>query len=177
MVVYPGLLELELGAVLTLCALAGGDGAAHTVARSRASIVTAGGLVMTPELMFAALEPPRAVFVPGGVGAARAARDPLVRNLVRAQRERGAVIGAAGSALRILGEAGLLEGRVVSTDPDLAATLAEFHPSEVRGGELSDDDGLVTARGLLGALDVGLRLVRFGWGEDREAEVRGRLGV
>lgn len=176
MLVFAGVLEIELGAALSVFALAGGEGAARTVARSRASVVGAGGLVTTPEVMFAALAPPEAVFVPGGPGAARAARDPLVKGFLAAQRARGVPIGASGSGVLTLGEAGVLQDHTVTTSPDLADTVWGFGPADVQAGRVTEEDGLITAPGGLGALDVALRLAGRVWGEGRAADTARRLG-
>lgn len=173
--VYAGVLEIELGASLTAFTLAGGEGVARTVARSRASVVGAGGLVTTPELMFAALSPPDAVYVPGGPGAHRLARDPLVRAFLSAQAARGVLIGASGSGLLALGEAGLLDGKAVCAPPDLEGEVRGYGAT-VHEGSVLQDGTLVTAPGGLGALDVALRLAVHLWGEGRAADTARRLG-
>ena len=174
--VYAGVLEIELGAALTALTLTGGEGVARTVARSRASVVGAGGLVTTPEVMFAALEPPEGVFVPGGPGAARLARDPLVKAFLAAQRARGVPIAASGSGVIALGEAGLLDGRVIASAGDAADAAWGYGPADVRPIGVSDDDGVITAPGGLGALDATLRLAARLWGDLRAEETAGRLG-
>ncbi|AFZ68905.1 DJ-1/PfpI family protein [Deinococcus peraridilitoris] len=174
--VYAGVLELELGAALSVFSLAGGDGATRTVARSRASVVGSGGLVTTPEVMFAALEPPEGVFVPGGVGAARMSRDPLVQSFLRAQHARGVPMAASGSGVLALGEAGLLEGLVVSTSADLEDTVWGYSPSDVLSGGLSEDSDRISSHGGLGALDAALCLAARLWGTAAATGAARRLG-
>lgn len=174
--VYADLWDLELGAALTLLRLAGGAGAAHTVARSRTSVVGAGGLVTTPQLIFAALPEPAAVFIPGGPGAQKAARDPLLREFLRAQAARGIPLGASGSGVLALGEAGLLKDRVVAVTAELADTAWGFAAGEVRAGGWAQDGPIVTARGGLGALDVTLALAALVWGEAAAQDAAGRVG-
>lgn len=174
--VYAEVWDLELGAALTLLRLAGGPGAAHTAARSRASVVGAGGLVTTPQLIFAALPEPAAVFVPGGPGAQKAARDPLLREFLRAQAARGVPLGASGSGVLALGEAGLLQDRVVAVSPELADTVWGFGPAELRAGGWVQDGPIVTARGGLGALDVTLALAAACWGAEAAQEAATRVG-
>lgn len=175
-IVYNGLLELELGAALTALNLGGGEGTTRTVSRSRASVVGVGGLVTTPEVMFASLEPPRAVFVPGGPGAARLAKEPLAKTFLASQAARGAWIAASGSGLLALGAAGLLRGRDISAAPDLAEDLWDFGPSAVHTSGVAEDGGVITAPGGLGALDVALRLCVHLWGQDTSVSVAHRLG-
>ena len=174
--VYAGMLELELGAALSVFSLAGGAGAARTVARTRASVLGAGGLVTTPEVMFAALEPPQAVFVPGGPGAAKLGRDPLVKGFLAAQRARGVPVGASGGGVLALGEAGLLAARTVVAGADLEGMVWAYGPAEVRAQGLAEDKGVLTALGGLFALDVALRLAAAVWGEEAARQAARRLG-
>ncbi|GHF30584.1 cyclohexyl-isocyanide hydratase [Deinococcus metalli] len=173
--VYAGVSELELGVMLTVCRLCGGDGRAVTVNRSRASIVTAGGLVSTPHVLYAALPEPAALLVPGGPGAARAARDPLLRAFLAAHA--ALPTGASGSGLLLPAEAGTLEGRVVGGPADLADTLWGHGVADVRAGEVVTDGALCTTPGGFPALHAALHVAAALWGDDAAAEARRRLGT
>jgi cyclohexyl-isocyanide hydratase len=168
--VYAGVSELELGIMVTVCRLCGGPDTVRTVSRSRASIVTAGGLVSTPHVLYAALPEPAAVLVPGGPGALKAARDPLLRSFLAAHAPLPT--GASGSGLLLLGEAGTLRGREVGGPADLADTLWGHGVKDVRAGGTVTDAGLCTAPGGLPALHVAAAL----WGPDAAAEAARRLG-
>lgn len=171
---YAGVSELELGIMVAVCRLCGGQGAARTVSRSRASIVTAGGLVSTPHVLYAALPEPAALLIPGGPGAAKAARDPLLREFLA--RHAALPTGASGSGLLLLGDAGLLRGRVIGGPADLADTLWGHSPDDVRPGDVVADRLLTTTPGGLPALHAALAVAAHVWGEDAAREAAGRLG-
>lgn len=171
--VYAGVSELELGLMVTVCRLCGGPGTVRTVSRSRASIVTAGGLVSTPHVLYAALPEPAAVLVPGGPGALKAARDPLLRSFLAAHA--ALPTGASGSGLLLLGEAGALRGRVVGGPADLADTLWGHGVKDVRAGGTVTDAGLCSTPGLP-ALHAALHVAAALWGPDAAAVAARRLG-
>lgn len=173
--VYAGVSELELGLMVTVCRLCGGPEAVRTVNRSRASIVTAGGLVMTPHVLYAALPEPAALLLPGGPGAAKAARDPLLRGFLAAHA--GLPTGASGSGLLLLGEAGVLTGKVLGGPAELADTLWGFSPAEVQPGTAQQDGPLLTTPGGLGALQAALHVAAALWGQDAAQEAARRLGA
>ncbi|MFC6800709.1 transcriptional regulator [Deinococcus caeni] len=137
--VYAGVSELELGVMMTVCRLCGGEGAALTVNRSRASIVTAGGLVSTPHVLYAALPEPAGLLLPGGPGAARASRDPLLRAFLAAHA--ALPTGAVGSGALLCGEAGTLNGLVVGGPAELEGTLWGFGVAGVQAGQVVTDGG------------------------------------
>lgn len=172
--VYAGVSELELGIMVAVCRLCGGEGAARTVSRSRASIVTAGGLVSTPHVLYAALPGPAALLLPGGPGAAKAARDPLLREFLA--RHAGLPTGVSGSGLLLLGEAGTLRGRTVGGPADLADTLWGHSPDDVRPGEVVTDGPLTSTPGGLPALHAALAVAAWVWGEDAAQNAAHRLG-
>jgi len=172
--VYPGVSELELGIMVAVCRLCGGEGAARTVSRSRASIVTAGGLVSTPHVLYAALPEPAALLLPGGPGAAKAARDPLLHAFLT--RHAALPTGASGSGLLLLGGAGTLRGRAVGGPADLEDTLWGYSPDDVRPGEVVTDSLLTSTPGGFPALHAALAVAAHVWGEDAAREAAGRLG-
>ncbi|GAA5531839.1 transcriptional regulator [Deinococcus aluminii] len=172
--VYAGVSELELGLMVAVCRLCGGEGRARTVNRSRASIVTAGGLVSTPHVLYAALPEPAALLIPGGPGAQKAARDPLLREFLT--RHATLPTGASGSGLLLLGDAGLLRGRLVGGPADLADTLWGYAPDDVRPGEVVADDALTSTPGGLPALHAALAVAARVWGEEAAQDTARRLG-
>lgn len=140
--VYAGVNELELSLMVTLARLCGGEQAIRTVNRSRASIVTAGRLVMTPHVLYAALPEPAALFIPGGPGAARAARDPLLKSFL--QMHLALPVGVSGSGVLLAGEGGLLTGRSVGCAPEFVDTVWNYEPAEVQPGQVVSDGHLTT---------------------------------
>ncbi|MFC4425531.1 transcriptional regulator [Deinococcus navajonensis] len=172
--VYAGVSELELGLMLTVCRLCAGDpNGARTVNRSRASIVTAGGLVTTPQVLYAAMPEPAALLVPGGPGAAKAARDPLSRAFLAAHAHLPT--GAAGRGLLLLGEAGTLKDREVGGPEDLTDTLWGYGPAQVRAADTVTDHQLTTSPGGLRALETALAVAAALWGQDAAAAADQRI--
>ncbi|GGR85040.1 transcriptional regulator [Deinococcus sedimenti] len=172
--VYAGVSELELGVMVSVLRLCGGEGCVRTVNRSRASIVTAGGLVSTPHVLFAALPEPAALLIPGGPGAAKAARDPLLQGFLKAHA--GLTTGTSGSGLLLAGEAGTLDGRVVGGPAELADTLWGFTPADVRPGEAVTDGALCSAPAGFAALHPALHVASALWGEEAARDAARRLG-
>lgn len=172
--VYAGVSELELGVMMTVCRLCGGEGAALTVNRSRASIVTAGGLVSTPHVLYAALPEPAGLLLPGGPGAARASRDPLLRAFLAAHA--ALPTGAVGSGTLLCGEAGTLTGRVVGGPADLGDTLWGFGVAGVQAGQVVTDGGLMTTPSGLPAIQAALHVAARVWGEAAAAQAADQIG-
>lgn len=173
--VYVGVSELELGLMVTVCRLCGGEGASVTVNRSRASIVTAGGLVSTPHVLYAALPEPAALLLPGGPGALKTARDPLLKTFLSAHATLPT--GASGSGLLLLGEAGLLSGREVGGPADLADTLWGHGAGDVHAGGVWTDANLCTTPGGFPALHAALHVAAAVWGAEAAADAARRLGT
>lgn len=172
--VYAGVSELELGIMSTVCRLCGGEQVIRTVNRTRASIVTAGGLVMTPQVLYAALPEPAALLLPGGPGAAKAARDPLLKTFLHTHAHLPS--GASGSGLLLAGEAGTLAGREVGGPLDLADTLWGYAVKEVHPGSVLTDAHLCTAPGGFPALHAALHVAAQLWGMEAALEAAQRLG-
>lgn len=173
--VYAGVSELELSLMLSLARVCASEDAVKTVNRSRASIVTAGGLVTTPHFMYTTLPAPAALFVPGGPGAARASRDPLLKAFLQAHRELPT--GVSGSGLLLAGESGRLEGRTVGSPPDLVDTVWGYDPADVRAGEVVQDGTLWTTPSGLPALHAAVAVARVLWGEEGVSAAVKRLGA
>lgn len=162
-VVYPGVSELDLGALLSGAA-APGLPAALTVARSRQSLRAAAGLIFTPGLMYAAVPAVRAVLIPSGdLGALnRLARDPHTTRFLQEQLRRGSVLAACGSGALLLARAGFLLGAEVGTDAqasqELQGALLDAGARQLRPGELVPHGSLLTGPGGLHALELAARL-------------------
>lgn len=172
--VYAGVSELELGVMMTVCRLCGGEGASLTVNRSRASIVTAGGLVSTPHVLYAALPEPAGLLLPGGPGAARVSRDPLLRAFLAGHA--ALPTGASGSGALLCGEAGTLTGRVVGGPADLSDTLWGFGVAGVQAGQVVTDGPLMTTPAGLPALQAALHVAARVWGEEAAAQAAAQIG-
>jgi putative intracellular protease/amidase len=187
--VYPGVNELELGLTLGLLAPLGlpgsagtPDAAAFTVARSRGSVMCAGGLVCTPQLIFAAAPALAAVVIPGGLGAQKAGRDPALREFLAQARASRVPLGVVGSGLLLAGEAGLLAGRSVGCPDPLADTVWGYLPADLQQGRNVSDtpadlSALYSGPGGMNAAAVVLELVAHLWGTERARQAAERTGA
>lgn len=173
--VYAGVSELELSLMVTLARLCEGEDAVRTVNRSRASIVTAGGLVMTPHVLYAALPEPAALYLPGGPGAGKASRDPLLKAFLQTHAQLPTA--ATGSGLLLAGEGGLLTGRSIGGPAEFADTLWGFDPAEVRAGEVVADGPLLTTPSGLSALRAATFIASVLWGAGAAQEALSRLNA
>lgn len=173
--VYAGVSELELSLMISLARVCAGPDAVKTVNRSRASIVTAGGLVTTPHYMYSTLPAPAALFIPGGPGATKAARDPLLKTFLHTHRHLPT--GISGSGLVLAGEGGLLENRVIGSSAELVDTVWAYNPADIRAGEVVQDGGVVSTPSGLFALHAAFALASALWGEEVTRGAVERLGV
>jgi transcriptional regulator GlxA family with amidase domain len=80
---------------------------------------------------------------------------------LRAMHDKGAAIGSVCAGSFLLGEAGLLEGRVSTTHWSYVDAMAKRFPnSPVDGDKLMIDDGdIITAGGFMAWTDMGLRVI------------------
>ncbi|MFF7453364.1 GlxA family transcriptional regulator [Kitasatospora sp. NPDC008115] len=102
---------------------------------------------------------------------------PEVTGALRAAAARGCRIGAFGAGTFTLAAAGLLDGRRAATSRALAAGLARRHPrTEVDpDGEVTTDGPFHTAAGVLGGVDLCLRLITLDHGVAVAVETERRL--
>lgn len=125
-------------------------------------------------MLFAALPEPAALLIPGGPGAAKAARDPLLQGFLRAHA--ALTTGTSGSGLLLPGEAGTLDGRVLGGPAELADTLWGFTPADVRPGEVVTDGALCSAPAGFAALHAALHVTSALWGDEAARDAAERLG-
>ncbi len=133
------------------------------------------GIVLEADTVLAdAPGPFDAVVLPGGMpGAAHLRDDPAVRQLVRAQVERGALAAAICAAPMALAAAGVLDGRRATCYPGFEDRLAG---ATVADAPVVEDGPVVTSRGPGTALAFALALVaRLRGSEVRDALARGML--
>ncbi len=187
-VVYPGVSELELGLMLGLLAPLGQSGsvgtpdaAALTVARSRGSVMCLGGLVCTPQLIFAAAPRLAGVLLPGGQGAQKAGKDPGLRAFLAAAQTAGLPVGACGSGLLLAGEAGLLADRTLGCPAALADTVWGYLPADLQPDTTVTDEAgsspLCSGPGGLNAARIALALASRLWGAQAAAGAAARVGL
>ncbi|MCB5906046.1 GlxA family transcriptional regulator [Streptomyces pinistramenti] len=140
-------------------------------------VTTSSGLRLTPDLALADAAVPHTLLVPGGEGSR--AIDPgvidwLRRHAPHAQRK----VSVCGGAL-LLAEAGLLDGRRVTTHWALCERFAAQYPAiEVVPEPIYVRDGdVVTSAGVTAGIDLTLALVEEDLGRDLALWIARRLVV
>ncbi|CAJ63104.1 MULTISPECIES: GlxA family transcriptional regulator [Frankia] len=138
---------------------------AHTVlavAAEPGPLTTSAGIVVDPPHGLDALDAAGTVIVPGWrVPGGAPAPEALLAALVAA-RDGGAVVAGLCLGAFVLGAAGLLDGRRVTTHWRFAARLAADHPrATVDADVLYVDEGdIVTSAGSAAGIDACLHLLR-----------------
>ncbi|MCB5165438.1 helix-turn-helix domain-containing protein [Streptomyces bambusae] len=131
-----------------------------------------GGLERVPDHPLAALLDCDLVMIPGITDPA-AATPPAVLDVLRAVHARGTPLASLCAGAFVLGEAGLLDGRAVTTHWALTAELARRHPAaDVRPEVLfTGDDGIWSSAGVAAGIDLCLHLVRSAHGQQTAAAI------
>lgn len=102
-----------------------------------------------------------AIVLPPNLSGARGGADDRIADYIQHQHARGCTICSACAGVFWLGEAGLLDGRAVTTHWALETEfLARFPQSNLASDQiLIDDNDIVTAGGMMAWVDLGLFLV------------------
>jgi transcriptional regulator GlxA family with amidase domain len=180
-VLFDGLQSLDVSGpveVFTGAAL-GAPGAyrIRTASVDGGPVRTSSGLTLTPDLALADAPAPHTLLVPGGEGT----RDPDPRLIdwlrTHAHLARRKVSVCSGALL--MAEAGLLDGRRVTTHWNLCDTLARRFPAvRVEPEPIYVRDGdLATSAGVTAGIDLALALVEEDLGRDLALAVARQLVV
>ncbi len=149
--------------------------ALYTVARSRMSVVTAGGLIITPHWAFMSAPPPDVLVVPGGdLGAVT--KDRAVMGYLKEQTPRVKLCLAVGTGAFLLGELGFVRDLDATTWAGALDKLRDYEPGRVLDAPLvKNDNGRWFAGGGAKGLAAALELLGELFGEEVATGVRGRL--
>jgi AraC family transcriptional regulator, transcriptional activator FtrA len=139
-------------------------------------IRTSTGFMLSPDHGLEALDQADTVIVPGWADDLRPPRPETVEAL-RAAYDRGARIMSVCIGAFVLAEAGLLDGRRVTTHWRFANRLRERYPAvEVDPDVLYIDDGqILTSAGTAAGIDLSLHVVRLDYGADVANQVARRI--
>ncbi|MEE9141472.1 MAG: DJ-1 family glyoxalase III [Gammaproteobacteria bacterium] len=112
------------------------------------------------------------VVLPGGMpGADHLENDQRLRELLRAMAESEKFTAAICAAPKVLGAAGLLDGRRATSFPG----FLDSYPVEHSDDAVVRDGLVITSRGPGTAMDFALALIEALAGKQRRDEVEGRL--
>lgn len=157
-VIFPDLTQLDFTGPLQVLAKLP-QSTIHIIAKSEAPVPSDCGLSLVPTRTFANCPQLDLICVPGGVaGVIGAIGDRATVDFVRLQAERATYVTSVCTGAFVLGVAGLLKGRRVTTHwaytdllPLVGATYEKA--SVVRDGNL------ITAGGVTSGIDFGLSVV------------------
>jgi transcriptional regulator GlxA family with amidase domain len=128
----------------------------------------------TVESTFDEVLTPDVVLVPGGLGCARAAEDPALRQWLRAVTPQCRWLAASSTGTVIVAAAGLLDDRAAATHW-LAGDLLHRYGSEASPERIVEIGRVITCEGEITAMHVALLLVLRLAGPDEVARIRGDL--
>ena len=128
------------------------------------------------EALFEDVQHPDVVLVPGGLGCARAAADPVLLGWIRAVAPRSDWLVASSTGTVIVAAAGLL-GQQPAATHWLAGDLLVAHGSSASSERIVEIDNIITCEGWITAMHVALLVTLRLAGPDGVAQVRERLAA
>ena len=147
----------------------------YTVARSRMSVVTGGGLIVTPHWAFMSAPPPDVLVVPGG-NLEAVTKDRAVMAYLREHVPRVRLCLAVGTGAFLLGELGLVRDQDATTWAGATDKLRDYEPGRVLDAPLvKNDNGRWFAGGGAKGVAAALELLRELFGKNAAESVKGRL--
>jgi 4-methyl-5(b-hydroxyethyl)-thiazole monophosphate biosynthesis len=115
------------------------------------------------------------IVLPGGLpGADHLDADPRIHQLLRNMAEQGRYTAAICAAPKVLGSAGLLDGRNATSYPGVLEG-GEFGQSSLSEQAVVTDGTVITSRGPGTAMDFALALIETLLGADKRREVEAPL--
>jgi len=159
-----------------------GDGPGYdirTASLGGRAVRTSSGLRVTPgeDLREFRVRRPDLLIVPGGEGARRA--DPELAGWLRAHGRQGSRLVSVCTGAFLLAEAGLLDGRRVTTHWAYCTALAEKYPQISVDPEpiFVRDGNIATSAGVTAGIDLALALVEDDLGRDAALDIAKHLVV
>lgn len=145
-----------------------------TLGTTRGPIRSSSGVTVMPDrTIFDACPAFDTVLVPGGLGVFDILEDSTVRDWLLAQSRSCRRLGAVCNGGFVLGAAGLLEGRTVSTHWMDASRMAAMFPSAtIAADKIYVKDGpLYTTAGVTAGIDLSLLLIEEDFGRKMALDV------
>ena len=134
----------------------------YTVAESAKPVLTSGGATLVPHFTLENAPAPKVVVVP-------AQSDPTVAVMqwLRSTSKGADLVMSVCTGALVLAQAGLLDGRRVTTHHSAFTTIAMRYPNVtvVRGVRFVDDVRVATSAGLSAGIDLALHVVARYYGE------------
>jgi transcriptional regulator GlxA family with amidase domain len=186
-VLFDGVQSLDATGPLEVFAAARADGGGRayqvrTASLGGAQVRTTSGLAIAPDddlrdLGGPGQPPPGLLIVPGGEGARR--RPPELVAWLRAHAAEAGRVASVCTGAFLLAEAGLLDGRRVTTHWSRCDTLQEQYPAVRVDPEpiFVKDERIATSAGITAGIDLALALVEDDLGRDAALAVARQLVV
>lgn len=151
--------------------------AVRTASLDGGPVRTSSGLTLVPDGTLGDSGPPHTLIVPGGEGTRRP--DPSLVDWLRGRARDATRLVSVCSGALLLAEAGLLDGRRVTTHWSLCDRLARAHPEvRVEPEPIFVRDGrLATSAGVTAGIDLALALVEEDLGRGTALTVARHLVV
>ncbi|MER6419996.1 GlxA family transcriptional regulator [Streptomyces sp. NPDC001137] len=151
----------------------------RTASLDGAPVRTSSGLTLVPDHALADAAAPHTLLVPGGQGTRRPVRDVRLTDWLRTHGPRAERLVSVCTGAILLAEAGLLDGRRVTTHWAYCDKLARDHPSvEVDPDPIYVRDGHVfTSAGVTSGIDLALALVEADLGREAALAIARHLVV
>ncbi len=147
----------------------------YTIHRTRASIQSSSGLVMTPNYGFSAAPEPDVLIIPGGNGIEKLFKDSITKEYIRTFTATNKHLILGSNAGLLLGEYNLLEQKTITTYPSLLETIWKYNPAEVLEQNHVTDHNLRSISRSAYMLEVCLEVVELEFGIAKE--VKTHLGL
>ncbi|WP_322042373.1 DJ-1/PfpI family protein [Paraburkholderia sp. J67] len=133
------------------------DTAVRLVWKTRVPLMSATGMLLTPDTVFDDCPPLDVLCVPGGSGVAALMEDEATLAFVRRQAHNARYITSVCTGSLVLGAAGLLRGRRATTHWAFHSLLEPFGAIPVRERVVRDGT-LITGGGITAGIDFALTL-------------------
>lgn len=137
----------------------------YLVAKSRNSVETAGGLVMTPHWAFASAPEPDVLIVPGGKGVDKAIRDKVVTDYIASKAKTVKLLASVCTGAFLLGSLGLLRDLRATTWAGKRDRLLDYEVGEIVDARVAKNPGVWCGGGVTAGIDLGLEFIRDFIGE------------
>lgn len=132
-----------------------------TVAKSAGPVITTQGVAVVAQHSMADCPKLNLLLVPGGMGAARAMKDPEILNWLRERSAQAEITMSVCNGASILAAAGLLNGRPATTNKAYWKMATKPGPKVkwIPQARWVDDGNIVTSSGVSAGIDMTLHLV------------------
>ncbi|HXQ80830.1 MAG TPA: DJ-1/PfpI family protein [Opitutaceae bacterium] len=132
-----------------------------TVAPVPGAIRARNGLKVVPDFTIDDCPPPRILVVPGGFGTRALLRNHVLIEWIQSKSRASEVTMSVCTGALLLAQAGILDGRRVTTHHDAVDALRRLAPKAIvePGARFHDTGSVITAAGISAGIDSSLHLV------------------